>query len=485
MAITSAEELAQHALNHNLLDEMQLRAVWGEIGSRNVGIDEFRQLLLRRDLLTFYQIEHLIAGDRSTFFYGDYKVLYLAGTGTFARVYRATDRTGQKQVAVKVLRKRYSDDKVEAERFLREGEMCKTLRHPNIVPIYEVAKNGPPYYLIMEFVEGRNLSEFIRVRKIFEPVEATRLMLGIASGLDYAFTRGISHRDLKMSNILISSVGQARLVDFGLAGMDFSEETADENPRAIDYAGLERSSGVRKGDPRSDIFFAGCIYYHMLTGQAPLVETRDRTQRLSKSRFSEIPPVMQVNPELPPAYATVVNRAISFDPDRRYQTPGEMAADLRLLLARGAATEEAGAEGAREVRMEVDAEGNQRSVMVIEGDIKMQDTFRDALKRSGYRVLVMSDPQRALARFADSPNVADVVIFSTGATGEAGLKAFNQFATEDHTKQLPAVLLLHERQRNWKSHAKLDSHRVSVTMPVKLRQLRELLSKLTTTAETK
>ncbi len=481
MAITSAEELAQHALNLNLLDETQLREIWGEFGSQNVSLDEFRQLLLRRDLLTFYQIEHLIARDRTTFYYGDYKVLYLVGTGTFARVYRATDRLGKKQVAVKVLRKRYSELKEEADRFHREGVMCQGLRHPNIVPIYEVDSQGNNHYLVMEFVEGRNLLEFVRIRKSCEPLEATRLMLDIAGGLDYAFGRGISHRDLKMSNVLVSSLGQAKLVDFGLAGTDLNATDEviqkSDNPRAIDYAGLERSTGVRKGDARSDIFFAGCIYYHMLTGQAPLVETRERSQRLRKSRFREIPPILQVKPDLPHSIALVVKKALSFDPDRRYQTPGELATDLRGVLARESAAEEAG-EGALK-----GDNSQQRTVMVVEGDVKMQNLFRDSLKKSGYRVLVTSDPQRAAQRFADDSQVADVVLFSSGMLGESAVEAFNDFGQRNDLKNVPALLLLSERQRNWKSSAQSNGHRLVATMPIKLRQLREALAKLTATAQ--
>jgi serine/threonine-protein kinase len=478
MAITSAEELAQHALNHNLLDETQLRAVWGEIGSRNVGLEDFRQLLLRRDLLTFYQIEHLIAGDRSTFFYGDYKVLYLAGTGTFARVYRATDREGKKLVALKVLRKRFSEVPEEADRFLREGEMCLDLKHPNIVPIYEVGSSGRSYYLVMEFVEGRNLSEFTRIRKVCEPAEATKLILDVCQGLDYAFQRGISHRDLKLSNVLVSSHGHAKLLDFGLAGMEADDDSLqkNENPRAIDYAGLERATGVRKGDLRSDIFFVGCMYYHMLCGKAPMVETRDRAQRLRTDRFKDIPPILHVKEDVLPACALVVNKAMSFDPDRRYQTPGEMIADLQAVLNREAV--ENGTEG-RHAREGIDAEGRRRTVLVVESDIKMQDMLREALKRSGYRVLVMSVPERAMHRFDQDPNAADVAIFSTGLIGEDALRAFNDFAEGTLTKNTPAILLLSERQRSWKAHAKLAPHRVVVNMPIKLRQLRQLLVKLT------
>ena len=196
-------------------------------------------------------------------------------------------------MAVKVLRRRFADDPEQADRFYREGEMGATLQHPNIVPIMEVAtQGGQRTYMVMKFIEGRNLREFIKIRKKFEPAEATRLVADVAAGLSYAFERGICHRDLKMSNVLVSSRGQAMLVDFGLAAADKNvsddASTNSPNPRTIDYAGLERATGVRKDDPRSDIYFLGCIFYHMLTGKPPIYETKDRIQRLSKSRFEDV-----------------------------------------------------------------------------------------------------------------------------------------------------------------------------------------------------
>jgi serine/threonine-protein kinase len=138
MVEMSAEDFARRAFDHNLLDQRQLESVWAELGTRNVSAADLQRVLVRRGLLTNYQVDKLSQGDKSGFFYGDYKVLYLVGTGTFARVYRAVHRETGKVVAVKVLRKRFSEDAVKTELFVREGQMGAKLRHPNIVPIYEV-----------------------------------------------------------------------------------------------------------------------------------------------------------------------------------------------------------------------------------------------------------------------------------------------------------------------------------------------------------
>lgn len=482
MVELSAEQWAQRAFDLDLLDERQLHDLWGQIGSRQLSGEEFQQLLLRRELLTNYQTERLLRGERSGFFYGNYKVLYLVGTGTFARVYRASHRTTGEIVAVKVLRAKHSIKPEEADRFVREGKMGATLKHPNIVPITEVVSQGTTHFLVMQFIEGRNLREFIKIRKKFEPAQAASLMADVAAGLAYAFNRGICHRDLKMSNVLVSSMGQAMLVDFGLAAAD--KERSDDalanspNPRTIDYAGLERATGVRKDDSRSDIYFLGCIFYHMLAGTPPIIETRDRIQRLSKTRFTEVVPILKVDPAIPRAVAAIVTKAMELNPDDRYQSPAEMLADLKDAMQKLDEPYIPPPEEEQPPAKTAPAEPPQRTLMFVESNVTLQNVIRDRLKSKGYRVLVTRDPERALRGFADGTMAADCVIFSTGELGEAALDAFNRFADGIHTTAVPAVLLLGEAHAAWQKKAKLSKHRLVVSMPIKLRQLREVLAKL-------
>jgi serine/threonine-protein kinase len=329
----------------------------------------------------------------------------------------------------------------------------------------------------------------VRVREKCEPAEAIRLMCDVCSGLAYAFDHGVTHRDLKLSNVLVSSRGRARLVDFGLASFaagKLSDEAIAQlpNPRTIDYAALERATGVRKDDKRSDIYFAGSILYHMLSGQAPLRETRDRIQRLSIQRFEEIVPITTLLPDLPTPVAIVVNKAMELNPQRRFQTPAEMLAELQLAerrisdaaddghpLAEGAAGEaDAGASsGGRP------AEGHGKTVMIVESADAMQELLRDQLKRYGYRLLVIGDTQRACARFQEH-HVADCVIFSACHIGEPALKAFNEFGRYERTKRIPAILLLSEKQNDWRAKAQTSPHRGVLSMPIRMREVRQMLS---------
>lgn len=486
----TASELADTALDLGLISQREFQDVWAHFGTHNISPDELLQLMVRRGMLTNYQVERLLKGDRTGYFYGDYKVLYLVGSGTFARVFRAVHHETGQVVAVKVLRRRYSDVPKMANHFIREGELGKSLRHPNIVPIFEARSVGSDHFLVMEFVEGRNLKEFVKIRRRVDPLEATKLMIDVANGLRYAFERGITHRDLKMTNVLVSSRGQAKLVDFGLAA-DEGPEASDRrrNPRTVDYAALEQATGVEKGDPRSDIYFLGCIYYHMLIGRSPLPESRERIQRLSRRRFLEVLPIQDVDKSIPRCVSAVVNKCMRLDVDSRYQTPTEVLFDLGL--AKRDLSGEGGAERQLAVRLEeqqsqavADAEQTQSTILVVEANVRMQDIFRNGLRRAGYRVLITTDPDRALARFREEQVApAACVIINAQEIGRPAVAAFNRFAEEPITKMIPVILLLDQNQRHLLADAQVDENHVVLSMPIKMKDLRTTIERLLSEVE--
>ncbi len=484
MATPTTEQFAQRLFDLNLLTSTQLDAVWGEFGTREVPLESFQDLLLRRELLTNFQIERVLRGERSGYYYGPYKVLYLVASGTFARVYRSVDPENGRVVAVKVLRKRFSEDREKTDQFLREGELGKSLRHPSIVPIYDVHSSRGQHYIVMEFIEGQNLRDFVRIRRRLAPAEALGLIADVLAGLDFAGQKGITHRDLKLTNILVTSRGKAKLVDFGLAGArtSLSEEALDacDNPRTIDYAALARAPGARTDDPRSDIYFVGCILYHMLAGQAPLMETKDRIQRLSITRFQDITPITKLIPDLPVQVAMVVSKAMELVPERRYPSPGNMLSDVKFTIKRLEAGDVGTLEGAEsEDNAANELEGVSRTIMLIESNVDMQNKLRDRLKRHGYRVLVISDPDRALARLREEgPPAADCAVFCAHELGDTAVKAFKDLAVSARTRHIPAVLLLSTQQQDWAEGLPIDDLHAALAIPFRLNQFRALLRKL-------
>lgn len=480
MGQPSAEQVAQRAFDLGLLDQRQLQEIWAAHGTRNVTTDDFFTHLVRREYMTNYQVERLTRGERGGFFFGDYKILYLVGAGTFARVYRAVHVKTEGVVALKVLRRRYSDNSIQSSRFVREGRLVRSLQNEHIVPIHEVYSKDRVHFLVMDFIEGRNLRDFVKVRQIIEPMEATRLMIDIVSGLSYAFEQGLTHRDLKMSNILVSSEGAAKLVDFGLASLDETLNLADladvPNARSIDYAALERTTGVKKDDTRSDIYFLGCIFYNMLSGESPLAESRDRMHRLSRQRFLDVEPIRSLMPDLPDSVVLVVNKAMMLDPGRRYQTPNAMLVDLEIAIRRIDDELATAAEAKKNATGPVAPP--KATIMIVEPNTQLQDVFRKSFRLSGYRVLITSDPLRALEWCRADAMTSDCVIINAQNLGRQAVEIFNQFGGDPKTDFIRVGLMLDEPQAEWKDIAQLSEHRVLIQMPLTMKELRQAITSL-------
>jgi len=482
----TAEDISQRILDFRLLDSRQLDAVWGEFGTRSITYEEFKDCLLRKELLTNFQLDKVERGHRQGYFYGRYRALYIAGVGTFARVFRAVHRDKERVVAAKVLRKRYRDNPEQVELFLREARMGLRLRHPNIVRVYEVSDDVKAPFFVMEFVEGQTLRELMKTRKRLDVETSLKLMTDILNGLDHASKVGITHRDMKLSNVLVTAKGEAKLVDFGLATI---AETSDDsissspNARSIDYVALERGTGVKKNDPRSDIYFAGCMFYSMLSGVSPLVETRDRLIRMSISRFQTIEPISKLVPDLPMGIASVIKKAMFLKPEDRYQEPSDMLADLKrakIILDKG--DDEVPADTPAAAKTVVPAtdqeEGKGRTILFVEANTGMQDLLREHLKKRGYRVLITSDPVRAVERVEDDTHLADCVIFSTQDLGANAVSAFNRLGESESASHVPAVLLVDKRKKDLADSANTNEHRVLLAMPLKMKELRTTLIRL-------
>ncbi|GAB5404348.1 MAG: serine/threonine-protein kinase [Aureliella sp.] len=487
MADLTPTQLSQRIVEAGLLQQSEIEQVWSEIGSLDGSCDELIRILQRKELVTNLQIDRLLKGERTGYFYGKWKILYLIGAGTFARVYRSVHRESGRIAAVKVLRRRHRNEPEQVEQFMREAKVGLQLRHPNIVAINEVDPDPRNPFMVMEFVEGQTLRELVKIRKKLDPQTSLSLMADVANGLKHAASLGVTHRDMKLSNVLVTSQGKGKLVDFGLAAIaDTSNEAAladCPSARAIDYAALERGTAVRKDDPRSDLYFLGCMLYHILCGESPMTETRDRLARLNVSRFREVPYITKIDPSIPSNVASVVHKAMEFSPDRRYQSAAEayddMIATLDRLKAGDTRTQARVVSGNTSGPPPAETEGKGKTVMLVESKIEFQDLIREKLKKRGYRVLVISDPARALARFApDEESPADCVVFSAPELAASALNAFNEFGAAEHTAHIPAILLVDRKQQFVIRNAKPGPKRMLLAMPLKVRELRTALLRM-------
>ncbi len=491
MKPATAEELANRAEELQLLAPGDLHPIWAELGGRNLPIEALGSALVRHELLTSYQLERLLRGDRQGFFYGSAKILYQVGAGSFARVYRATHVETNATIAVKVLRSRYSADAEKCKAFRREGEMGRLLRHPNIVAIEDVGQQNNTSYITMEFVEGQTLRELVRIRGAVDLPRAVDILGQMLAGLEYAHRRGLTHRDLKASNVLVSALGQAKLVDFGLAGVD--ADTGDkslgkmEQPRTIDYATLENLSGMKDDSQRSDIFFLGTIAYLALAGKPALKETRDRAERSDPRRYTSIVPLHTAAPEVPRDVVDAVNRMLVIDPMERWQAVSDIRRAVEPLIekyragalpATGKTGEAPSAAAAAAPALSGPKPGGKGTLMVVEAGEKPQDVLRKLFTGLGYRVLMTENPERALGRFSAIPAPADCLVVSAQGLGDAALEAFNKLSTDPFFAPVPGVLLLHAGQRELAARALVDERRKTLEAPLKGPEISALLDTL-------
>jgi serine/threonine protein kinase len=473
MANLDAAVLGEKAVRLGLISLDQLNEAWDELGAPGGEAESLVRVLERKGHLTPWQSQKLLKDDPDGYFLGGYRILYKIASGSFGRVYRADDpRTGT-IVAVKVLRRKWSDDPHSVDLFEREGKLGMSLRHPNVVEILAVNRDTATkqYFIVMEFVEGGNLREIMNIRKKLEPLEALKLLEDAAAGMAYAFSRGVSHRDMKLTNILISSTGTAKLVDFGLAGLFGKQQQQHEKDkgdvdRTVDYAGLEKASGAAPGDIRSDIFFLGCVAYEILTAHPPITMSRDPRARMSNERFKDIPPLKPEDVTGPPGLFRLVNTMLAVNPNQRYQTPAQLL------------------EAVKEVRREMEGKASgksgpvTRTVFIVEKDERLQDILREKLKEAGLRVLISGDPVRAVDRFRQQS--LDALIIDAATVGEESIRIFERLLddAERNNQYCGGVLMLAQEQANWQTKLKPRPNQAVMLHPVKLKQLLRALQEL-------
>jgi CheY-like chemotaxis protein len=473
--------IVERAQQVGILSIEQIRECWDELGSRNIASDDLVRILQRKGYLTPYQISKLEKAETSGFFYGGNKVLYKVASGGFARVYRGINTQTGEPVAIKVLRQRWTSDKASVDAFYHEGKVGQRLRHPNIVRIDEVGGHEATHYITMEFVEGGNLRDFLLIRggRLVRD-ESIQLMLDALHGLAYAFDQGVTHRDIKLTNLLASTGGKLKLVDFGLASVHKDDRRAEEahGQRTVEYALLEKTTGVAKGDPRSDIFFLGAVFYQMVSGTPPIPEKRDRAARMLRTRIDNIRPVREVNPGVDPHLAAVIDRMMSLNVRDRFQNPHEVIDSLRAAPGSAALAATPAAEPVAPSPAPPPRQAADRSVLFLEADTSLQDAVREKLHTLGYRVLITTDPRRGADRFKERP--ADCVVVDCETTGKPGLAAFQEMAhwSKNQKRPFAGVLLLTPEQSPWADQMERSDHVVALTKPVTMRDLRAQVMRL-------
>lgn len=279
---------------------------------------------------------------------GPYKIEGAVGAGGMGEVYRATDTRLDRAVAVKILSAQFASDPALHARFEREAKAISALSHPHICALYDIGEaklsdGAPLHYLVMEYLEGESLES--RLLKGPLPTDQVlRIGIEIADALDKAHRRGITHRDLKPGNVMLTRSG-AKLLDFGLAKTSDSSLNVDgataQRPLTqegtligtFQYMSPEQLEG-QPADARSDLFALGAILYEMLTGRRAF-EGKSRASLIAAIIGSDIKPISEVRPMVPPALDRVVRVCLAKDPEERWQTAHDVMLQLRWVAESG------------------------------------------------------------------------------------------------------------------------------------------------------
>ncbi len=252
---------------------------------------------------------------------GPYEVVEQVGAGGMATVYKAYQRKLDRYVAIKLMHQNYAADAAFLARFQREARIVARLDHRAIVPVYDYDSHEGRPYLVMKFIDGRTLKEVMAERLL--SLDEIRGMMGrVAEALTYAHEEGILHRDVKPSNIIIDSSGNAYLTDFGLARVALSAESTMSSDMMLGtphYISPEQAQGQAGLDGRTDLYSLACVLYEQVTGRVPF--TGDSAFAIIHKHLNAAPPLpSELNPELPPQIDSVFTRALAKVPAERFPT---------------------------------------------------------------------------------------------------------------------------------------------------------------------
>jgi eukaryotic-like serine/threonine-protein kinase len=263
---------------------------------------------------------------------GRYKLLEVIGDGGMAIVYRAKDLILDRDVAVKVLRSEFNKDEDFIRRFKREAESATSLDHPNIVSIYDVGEDEEIYFIVMEYVQGKTLKQYIKEHGKLSVEESLHIMKQIVSGMAVAHDHGIIHRDIKPHNILITENGTAKLTDFGIALAITSATITHTNSilGSVHYFSPEQARGGI-ANAKSDIYSFGAVLYEMVTGRVPFVGESPVSVALKHLQENVIEP-RRLNPEIPQSVENIILKALAKNPLKRYDNAQELLSDMNSAL---------------------------------------------------------------------------------------------------------------------------------------------------------
>jgi len=367
--ITSAEVFVQTLRRCGLLEPPELNALDLKTAASFTDPRSLARQLLQQGLLTAYQANQLLIGRGLDLCLGHYLLLERLGEGGMGQVFKARHQTLGRVVALKVIRRERVSDQESVRRFRREIQALAQLSHPNIVMAFDADEVGGTHFFVMEFVDGISLSQQVKRVGRLPVIQACNYIRQAALGLQHAFERGLVHRDVKPSNLLVTKApprsqqqgmetqvagsdfglgplefGLLKVLDLGLARLNLPARGEDSSDTLThhgvlmgtpDFIAAEQAADPHRADIRSDLYSLGCTFYYLLSGDVPF-PGGSAVDKLFRHQGEDAVPIERYNPSVPPAVAAIVRRLMAKKPADRYQTPAELAAALTPLVEPGA-----------------------------------------------------------------------------------------------------------------------------------------------------
>jgi serine/threonine-protein kinase len=322
-----------------ILPERVLEDLRAKVLAGNLPFDsrELAQRLVKQGLLTEYQARRILTNRPHGLIVGRYVIQERIGSGAMGRVYKAQHQLMDRVVALKIIAPEIVSNARVVARFQREMKMVGRLDHPNVVRAFDADQLGTTLFIVMEYVCGRSLSQKFKAEGAQPPLAVAEWAAQAARGLTHAHEQNIVHRDVKPSNLLLGDTGQVKVLDLGLGILQEADENATFATAdgiavgTIDYMSPEQACG-REVDRRSDLYSLGCTMYHLIAGRLPFPGDSP-VERLGKRLSGNPVPIRDVQPEVSPALAGVLDRMLAARPTDRFPS-GDEVADALLAAIR-------------------------------------------------------------------------------------------------------------------------------------------------------
>lgn len=305
---------------------------------RRDSVQDLAKLLVRERKLTKYQAQIIYQGKHQGLKFGEYTILDKLGEGGMGVVLRARHGRMEREVAIKVLPAKSLTNQEAVNRFYKEVRAAARLIHPNIVTAFDASENAGTHYLVLEFVDGKDLSQILSESGRLPVAQAVECTIQAARGLEYAHSKGLIHRDIKPANLLLDKDGTVKILDLGLARLEQENASRDGLTKSgqimgtVDYMSPEQARDTKNADARADIYSLGCTLYRLLTGM-PLYHRDTIMNKMMSHASDPIPSLRVVRAEVPERLDIVFQKMVAKRADDRQQSMTEVIADLKSALA--------------------------------------------------------------------------------------------------------------------------------------------------------